>query len=145
MSGTPLPRGLAAAEHASDKQCSADIGGGDPKDRELQMPGAQKVAGQEACQIDAIEAPRIGTVMRDTTADQRLAEEQQGGDGHEFQGRTLRVAYRQNRSACRNRFAAVPAEIVELSEGEKHCCRPAEQEDETERAIDERTVSRGIS
>jgi len=64
--------------------------------------------------------------MRDTAADQRLAEEQEGGDGHEFESRALRVAYRQNRGACGHRRAAVPAEIVELSEGEKHGCCPTE-------------------
>ena len=83
--------------------------------------------------------------MRDTTTNQRLPEEQKGGDGHEFQGCALRVAYRQNRSACGYCRAAVPAEIVELSKGEKHRRRPAEQEDETERAVDERTRRRGIS
>src|SRR6516225_9324771 len=145
MSGGPLSGGLAPAEHAGDKQGTPDISGSDPQDRELQMPGAQQVAGQEPGQIDAVEAPRIGSVMRDTAADQRLAEEQQGGDSHEFQGRTLRVAYRQNRSACGHRFAAVPAEIVELSEGEKHGRGPAEQEYEAERAVDERIRSRGIS
>ena len=64
--------------------------------------------------------------MRDTPADQGLREEQQGGDGHEFHGRALRVAYRQGRSACGYRRAAVPAEIVELSKGKKHGRRPAE-------------------
>ena len=83
--------------------------------------------------------------MRDTAADQSLTEEQKGGDGHEFQGRTLSVAYRQGRSACHYRFAAVPAEIVEPSKGEKHGRRPAEQEDETERAVDQRTGSSRIS
>ena len=44
-----------------------------------------------------------------------------------------------------SRFAAVPAEIVELAKGEKHGRRPAEQEDETKRAIDQRASSRRIS
>src|SRR5262245_12083646 len=101
------------------------------------MPGAQQVAGQESGEVDAIEAAGIGAVMRDTTANQRLAEEQQGGDCHEFQGRALRVAYRQNRSACGHRFAAVPAEIVELSEGKKHGRRAPEEEYKAERAEDE--------
>src|SRR5215469_15711586 len=83
--------------------------------------------------------------MRDTAADQRLPEEQQGRDGHEFQGRQLRVAYRQGRGGRGYCRAAVPAEIVELSKGEKHGRRPAEQEDETERTVDQRTGSRGIS
>jgi len=43
-----------------------------------------------------------------------------------------------------DRRAAVPAEIVELCKGEKHRRRPTEQEDETERAVDERTSGRGI-
>src|SRR5215469_14067451 len=109
------------------------------------MPGAQQVARQEPGQIDAVEVARIGAVMRDTAADQSLPEEQKGSDAHEFQGRTLSVAYRQARSACGYRRAAVPAEIVELSKGEKHGRRPAEQEDETERAVDQRPSSRGIS
>ena len=62
-----------------------------------------------------------------------------------LRGRTLSVAYRQGRSACGYRRAAVPAEIVELSKGEKHGRRSAEQEDETERAVDERTGGRSIS
>src|SRR5215813_9134107 len=86
-----LPGGFAAAKHAGDKQGTAHVSGGDPQDCELQMPGAQQVAGQEPGQIDAVEAPRIGSVMRDATADQRLAEEQQGSDRHEFQGRALCV------------------------------------------------------
>ncbi len=104
-----------------------------------------RLLGKKPGQIDAVEAARIGAVMRDTTADQRLTEEQEGGNAHEFQGRALRVAYRQSRSACGYRRAAVPAEIVEFSEGEKHGRCPAEQEDETERAVDERSGSRGIS
>src|SRR5215831_3521151 len=121
-----LPGRLPAAEQSRDKQGTADISGGDPQDRELQMPSAQQVARQESCQIDAIETAGIGSVMRDATADQRLAEEQKSGDRHEFQGRALCVAYRQNRGACGHRFAAVPAEIIELSEGEKHGRGPAE-------------------
>jgi hypothetical protein len=39
----------------------------------------------------------------------------------------------------------VPAEIVELSEGEKHGRCPAEKKDETERAVQDRIRSRGIS
>jgi hypothetical protein len=39
----------------------------------------------------------------------------------------------------------VPAEIVELSEGEKHGRRSAEQKDETERTVEDRIRSRGIS
>ena len=74
--------------------------------------------------------------MCDTAADQSLPEKQQSCDGHEFQRGALRVAYRQGRSACDHRRAAVPAEIVEPSEGEKHDRCPAEQEDETERTVD---------
>jgi hypothetical protein len=125
VNGAALPGGLATAEHARDEQGAADISGGDPQDRKLQMPSAQQVAGQQLGQIDAIEAPGIGSVMRDTTADQRLTEEQQGSDRHEFESRTLRVAHRQSRSACGYRRAAVPAEVVELAEGEKHGRCPA--------------------
>src|SRR5271163_1815901 len=46
VTGAALPGGLAAAEHARDEQSAADISGSDPQDRELQMPGAQQVAGQ---------------------------------------------------------------------------------------------------
>jgi hypothetical protein len=84
VNGAALPGGLAAAEHARDEQGTADISGGDPQDRQLQMPGAQEVAGQEPGEIDAVEATRIGAVMRHTAADQSLTEEQKGGDAHKF-------------------------------------------------------------
>src|SRR6516165_4181719 len=83
--------------------------------------------------------------MRDPAAYQSLPEEQKRGDGHEFQRRTLRVAYRHGRGACGYCRAAVPAEIVELAEGEKHGRSPTEQEDETKRAVDERTGGGGIT
>src|SRR5271166_769852 len=83
--------------------------------------------------------------MRHTTADQSLGEEQKGGNAHELEGRALGVAYRQSRRAGRYRRAPVPAEIVEFSEGEKHGRRPAEQEDDTERAVEKRPSSRSIS
>jgi len=82
--------------------------------------------------------------MRDTAADQRLPKEQKGGNGHEFQSCQLRVAYPQNRRARRYRRAAVPTEVIEPAEGEKHGRGPAEQEDEAECAVDERTAGRGI-
>ncbi len=41
VNGAALPGGLAAAQHARDEQGTADISGGDPQDRELEMPGAQ--------------------------------------------------------------------------------------------------------
>src|SRR5215469_11125440 len=145
MNGTALPGGLVPAEHAGDEQGTTDIGCGNPQNRELQMPGAQQVAGQELGEVDAIEAAGIGAVMRDTAADQSLTEEQKGGDGHKFQGRALRVADRQSRRACGYRPAAVPTEVIEFSEGEKHGRCPAEQEDETERAVEERAGGRGVS
>src|SRR5262249_1452309 len=95
-------------------------------------------------QIDAVETAGIGAVMRDPTAYQGLPKEQKSGDGHEFQGRALRIAYRQNCGACGYRRAPVPAEIIEPAEGEKHGCRPPEQEDEAERTVDERTSGRSI-
>src|SRR5262245_31330361 len=69
VNSAALPGRLPAAEQARDKQGTADISGGYPQDRELQMPGAQQVARQESRQIDAIETARIGSVMCNTTAD----------------------------------------------------------------------------
>ena len=100
------------------------------------MPGAQQVAGQELRQIDAVEAAGIGAVMGDAAADERLPEEQKRGDRHEFERRALRVAYVGMRQRARHAVAAVPAEIVELAEGEQHDRRAAEQEDEADRAVD---------
>ena len=125
MDGAALPGRLAAAQHAGDEQRTADIGGRDPQDGELQMPGAQQVARQERGQIDAVEVAGLGAVMRDAAADERLAEEQQGGDGHEFERGSLGFASSRRRppaSAVRRmrRRRAVPAEIGELAEGEQH-------------------------
>src|SRR5215472_2200657 len=83
--------------------------------------------------------------MRDTIADQSLAEEQQCSYAHKFKGCALGIAYRQNHRAYGDRRAPVPAEIVEFAEGQKHGRCSAEQEDETERAIEERPRGRGIS
>ena len=49
------------------------------------MPDAQQVARNSRRQVDAVEAAGLGAVVRDPAADQRLHEEQQRGDHHEFQ------------------------------------------------------------
>ncbi len=101
MNGKALPGRLVAAQHAGDEQRAADIGGRNPEDSELQMPGAQQIARQERRQIEAEEIAGLGTVMCDASADEDLSEEEQRGDGHEFERGSLRLRRLEDRSERR--------------------------------------------
>ena len=53
------------------------------------MPGAHQVAGEDALELEAVEAARIGAVVRDRAADQRLHQKQQRHDDEELHQRAL--------------------------------------------------------
>ena len=54
-----------AAQHRSEEEAASHVSGRDPEDRQLQMPGAQDVARQQARQVEAVEGARLDAVMRD--------------------------------------------------------------------------------
>ena len=68
---------LGATDDRREEQSAGYIGCGDPEDRELQMPGAQNLAGQNRREIKSVEAARVGAVVRRAAADQGLRKEQQ--------------------------------------------------------------------
>ena len=132
-----LPGGFGSAEHARHVKRAADIGRRDPENRQLQMPGSQQVAGQVCGKVDAVEIARLGPVVRHGAADQRLSDEEQCGNRHEFERCQLSGRRRQGRSGRHNRIRPMPAQIVELAECQQHNRRPAEQEDQADGAVDQ--------
>ena len=140
------PARLVGAQRAAEEQRGGDIGGGDPEDRRLQMPGAQQVAREDAFQLEAVEAARIGAVMRDRAADQRLHQEQQRHHDEELHQRAL-AATGLPRDHLRMHVMAArdPAQIVELAERQQHRGDAAEQHHQAQRAPQQRAGRRQIA
>ena len=132
---------IAAAERGGDEQRAGHVGSRDPEDHRLQVPGAEQVAREHSRQVEAIEVAGLGTIVRDRAADQHLREEEQAGDHHELhRGGLGRRDLRRRTLAggCGRRRASVPAEVVELAEGEQHDRDAAEQEHQADGAPQQR-------
>ena len=82
-------RGSSLRSDAAEEQRRGHVGGRDPEDRRLQMPGAHQVAREDPLQLEAVEAAGIGAVVRHRAADQRLHQEQQRHDHEELHQRAL--------------------------------------------------------
>ena len=67
---------LAAGNHRCEKDAGCQIGGRDPEDGELQMPGANYIEGQDATEVNAEEGLQIGAVVFGGATEQRLHDEQ---------------------------------------------------------------------
>ena len=67
-------------EGGGQQQAAGHIAGGDPEQGQLQVPGAQDVAGQVLGQVDAVEIAGIGPVVRQGAADHDLDQEEQRDD-----------------------------------------------------------------
>src|SRR6185503_12457395 len=59
-----LPLWIATSDRRGKQETSADIGGRDPKDGQLQVPGSQQIAWKKVRNVEAVEALRIRPVMR---------------------------------------------------------------------------------
>jgi hypothetical protein len=71
---TALARWFAATKGPRDEKRTGDIGSGDPEDRKLKMPGANRL--WQICADRCRAAAGIGAIMRCRAADQRLTEEE---------------------------------------------------------------------
>ena len=67
---------LAPADHRRQEDSGGQERSGDPEDRQLQMPGARDIEGQNPRQIDSEETRDLGAVVLRRGADQRLQQEQ---------------------------------------------------------------------
>ena len=74
------PRRLGAADERREEEAARHPGGGDPEDRELQVPGAQQVVGEPAREVEAVEGARLDAVVGERAAGERLEQEQQRDD-----------------------------------------------------------------
>ena len=115
------PAWLVAAQGAAEEQRRSYIGGRDPEDRHLQMPGAHQIARKNALQIEAIKAARIGTIMSNCAAHQRLRQQQQRHDHEEFHQRVLAPAGLPRQQVRVEVMAARdPAQVIELAKGQQY-------------------------
>ena len=61
----PLALGLTTAHERGEEEATGHPGGGDPENGQLQVPGADDVAGQECRKIKTVEGAGIGAVVGD--------------------------------------------------------------------------------
>ena len=85
-----LARRVAPAQGGRQKQRARHISRGNPEQGQLQMPGAQQIAGQPQRQVDAVKVARVGPVMRYSAAHEGLSQKKQSHDDKIFQGGPLR-------------------------------------------------------
>jgi len=106
------------------------------------MPSAQEIARKQNRQVDTVETAGLGPIMSRCATDQRLTEEQQSGNRHEFDRRALRIG-RDQRGGVRWRpIAAVPAEVGEPAEGQQYERRAAKQENQADGAVEDGSCRR---
>src|SRR5262249_44858401 len=59
---------LVAADQRREEQATRDPGGGDPEDRQLQVPRAQEVVREPSRQVETVEPARLDAVVRQRPA-----------------------------------------------------------------------------
>ncbi len=129
-----LALGLDPAHERRQEETPAHPGRGDPEDRQLEVPGPREVVRQDACEVEAVEAPGFDAVVRQGAAQGRLAQEQQrhhreeeahgllaGREGPGVEPPLFRVPPAR---------LAAPAQVVELPEDEEDEAQAAQQRDE---------------
>jgi hypothetical protein len=110
----------------------------DPEDRELQVPGAEQAVGQQGCDVEAVEGPRLDAVVGERAAGQGLEQEESRDDSEELAGGAL--AGRQSPAAERavvevgRRRLALPAQVVELAEEEEDGADSSQERDQAQGA-----------
>ena len=108
------------------------------------MPGAHQVAGEDALQIEAVKAARIGAVMGHRAAYQRLRQQQQRHDHKELHQRVLAPAGLSRQQVRVHMVAARdPAQVIEFPECQQHRRNAGQQHHQAQRAPQQR-VGRGL-
>jgi hypothetical protein len=113
---------------------AGDERGGDPEDRQLDVPGAHQVVREDLREVEAEEPADLGAVVLRCRPDQRLQQEQRRH--HEEEPRARPLAGRERdvaraREGQRRLLAPVPAQPAPpASEGAEQQADPAEQCDQ---------------
>jgi hypothetical protein len=141
-----LPLRLAPGDHRSQEDAGRHERRRDPEDRELHVPGAHQVEGQELREVDAEKARELGAVVLRSGAHQHLDHEQRSHHEEEpgagALGRRERHVARRA-EAERSLLATVPAEDVPAPEYREEQPDPAEQRDQRQHRPDD-DVRRGL-
>ena len=66
---------LVPRDHRDQKNARGKVGGGDPEDGELKVPGADNVIGEQAAKIDAEEGLQVGALVFGRSSEHGLDEE----------------------------------------------------------------------
>ena len=129
---------LAPRDHRRQEDPGGDERRRDPEQRELHVPGAHQVVGEDLREVDPEEARQLRPVVLGGGADERLDQEQRGHHEEEPRARPLgrrqgHVAGRAERQ--RGLLAPVPAEPpAPAPESREQQADPAEQRDQREDA-----------
>ena len=123
-----LPLWLPAPERACEKKPARDVGGCDPEDRKLQMPGPQQVGRKDRSQIEAVKRARLGPVVGGCPSHEHLGEKEKPHHHKVFYRCLLTVGGpTRNHSRVDVLSSALPAQVVEPAEGEENeRCSPEE-------------------
>ena len=137
--------GLAPGDHRREEDAGRDERRRDPEQRELDVPGAHQVVGEDAREVEAEEAADVGPVVLARRPDERLDQEQRRHHEEEPGAGALRrregdIAGRAERQ--RRLLAPVPAEEAPAAEDAEQDPDPAEQRDQREDAPDDHVGGR---
>ena len=81
---------LSPGDHRNEEDAGGEEAGGDPEERQLHVPGAHQVVGEDLVQRDAEEAAEVGAVVLGSSPHEGLHEEQPGHGEEEVRRGPLR-------------------------------------------------------
>ncbi len=146
MHAGDMPARLPRTQGGCQKEATRDIGRGDPEKRQLQMPGAQDVAGQKLGQVEPVKTSRFRLVMRQGPANQYLGQKEQRHDQKILDGGFLSGGSLPGQHMRGDALGpALPAQVVEFSEHEQHHRQPGQQHDDTQRAPQNRVAGHPVA
>ena len=141
------PLRLAAGDHRRQEDAGGHERGGDEEDRQLHVPGADQVVGEDLGDVDAEEAAELGAVVLGHAADQGLEQEQRRHHEEEPGGGPLGRGERHvagGAEAERRLLAALPAEPP-APEGGEQDPDAAEQRDQRDHRPDDHVGARRVA
>src|ERR1019366_9253427 len=145
----PLSLRFCAANQRCQEQSAGNPRSRDPKDGQLQVPGAGQVVRQKPGEVEAVEGTRLYAIMGKRAAHRRLQEKQ---DGNDCEVHAKHILARRDLPAVNGPFghmhvsrSPAPPEVVETSENKQHQPEATEETNQTQGAPQVGGRSRSVS
>ena len=141
------PLGSVPTQGRGQQQTAADIGGGDPEKGQLQVPGAQDIAGKNLVEVNAVRSSPV----RPGSGPRRRPPATWAKKSRVTITKNLMVARWLGRGLARAAGAGLavgrplPAQIVEFAEGKENGGRPGQKGDQAQGAPEIGLGGRGVA